>query len=121
MQEHLKLKNLAAPLAEGQEVEVEIVRMDRERGRITLDFKLVDSQSWGRAIEGYSAGDVVTGWVSRRDQDGVILSIDEGLEGILPAEYFHLLDETPRPGSILKAAIAAIDPERRRITLKPAR
>jgi ribosomal protein S1 len=121
MQEHLKLKNLTAPLAEGQEVEVEIVRMDRERGRITLDFKLMDAQAWGRAIEGYSAGDVVTGWVSRRDQDGVILSIDEGLEGILPAEYFHLLDEAPRPGSILKAAIATIDPARRRITLKPAR
>jgi ribosomal protein S1 len=121
IQEHLKLKNLTAPLTEGQEVEVEIVRMDRERGRITLDFKLMDAQAWGRAIEGYSAGDVVTGWVSRREQEGVILSIDEGLEGILPAEYFHLLDETPRPGSILKAAIAAIDPARRRITLKPVR
>jgi ribosomal protein S1 len=121
IQEHLKMKTLAAPLAEGQEVEVEVVRVDRERGRIALDLKLVDSQAWSRAIEGYSVGDVVTGWVSRRDREGAVLSIDEGLEGILPAEYFHLLDEMPRPGSILKAAIAAIDPAGRRITLKPAR
>ena len=115
------MKTLEAPLAEGQEVQVEVVRVDRERGRITLDLKLVDSQTWGRAIEGYSVGDVVTGWVSRRDRDGAVLSIDEGLEAILPAEYFHLLDEMPRPGSILKAAIASIDPGGRRITLKPAR
>jgi ribosomal protein S1 len=121
VQEHLKMKTIEAPLAEGQEVEVEVIRVDRERGRITLDLKLVDSQAWGRAIEGYSVGDVVTGWVSRRDRDGAVLSIDEGLEAILPAEYFHLLDETPRPGSILKAAIASIDPGGRRITLRPAR
>jgi hypothetical protein len=70
--------------------------MDRERGRITLDFKLMDAQAWGRAIE------VLRG--RRRDGLGleartgrVILSIDEGLEEGSSRRYYTSSMRRPGP------------------------
>ncbi len=116
---HVMAKTLAEPLKEGQQVQVQILRVDRERGRISLDLKQMAGEAWKRTVEGYSPGEEVTGWVSRRTASEVVLSIDEGVEGVIPEEYFHILGEEARPGAILKAVIAAIDVEKRRITLRP--
>jgi small subunit ribosomal protein S1 len=124
LEQHLARKALAEPLRAGDTVEVQVTRIESERGRVGLDLKPspVPAQStadWARAVEGYRPGDVVTGWVVRREAEGAVLSIGEGVEAILAAEHFGELDEAPRRGAILKAAIAAIDPARRRITLRP--
>ena len=71
---------------------------------------------FGAAHRDAAAGRLA-GW--EKTPEGAILSIDEGLEAILPARCFHLLDQEPRPGSIIKAVIEAIDPAARRVVLRP--
>jgi ribosomal protein S1 len=118
---HSRSGDLEEPLKEGQELQVQIVSVDLERGRVSLDFKYVESDLWGQLIEHYSAGDEVTGWVSARNDEGVVISLEEGIEGLLPESTLHRLPEPPRPGTILKAVVASIDREARRLVLSPRR
>ncbi|MBI4607242.1 MAG: 30S ribosomal protein S1 [Planctomycetes bacterium] len=117
---HLRARTLAEPLSEGQRVVVQVVRVDREQGRVSLDLKQLAQDVWKRAVEGYAPGEEVTGWISRRGATEAVLSIDEGVEGVIPEEHMHLLAPEARAGTITKATIVSIDAERRRIVLRPA-
>jgi ribosomal protein S1 len=116
----LKAGTLAKPLEEGQEIQVQVVRVDRERERVSLDIKQVESEAWGHAIEGYSVGEELTGWLSRRTATEIAVSIDEGIEGVIPQELHYLLGADVQPGAILKVVIVAIDEEKRLVLLRPA-
>lgn len=116
----VKSKLLDGPLEEGQQVTVQVVRVDPEKGRVSLELKQLAADTWKRAIEGYSVGEEVTGWVSRASPTEIVVTIEDGLEGVIPEGYVHLLGNEGRPGAILKAAITSIDAEKRLILLRPA-
>ena len=58
--------------------------------------------------------------VSRASPTEIVVTIEDGLEGVIPEGYVHLLGNEGRPGAILKAAITSIDAEKRLIMLRPA-
>ncbi len=103
----------------GARLEVEVQHIDAERERIGLDFKSITTSDWHTTIEGYAAGDEVTGWVSRLDQDGAWVSIEEGVEGIITRTFLLDLADQPQRGSIVRAKIQKIDQDRERIELRP--
>src|SRR5262249_26302806 len=115
-----QLKKGAGELHEGESLQVRVVRVDRERGRVALERVEAEADGWGKAVEGYKGGEEVTGWVGRRTRAGLVLSIEEGVEGLIPKEHLSSLAEAPRPGAILKTVVTSIDPALRRITLKVA-
>ena len=83
-----------------------------------LGFVAVEANSWSEVIGDYSEGDLVSGWISKETDDGLILSLDEGVEALIPK---HLVDklEDANVGAIVKANIASIDSEAKRITVHP--
>lgn len=105
------------PVRVGQRLEVQIARLDRERMRVSLQVRSLAGDSWSRAAEHYRPGDRVTGWVSGLTDEGLLLSIEEGVVGLLPRSGLADLPETPRPGALLKAAVVSVDAERRRLIL----
>ena len=107
-------------LSPGREVEVVVARIDRERGRVSLDFNRLAAKDWSRTIESYGVGDEATGWVSRISEEGAHISLDEGVEGVIPPSRLAALGERPSRGSILRVVITAIDRDRQRIELEPA-
>lgn len=107
-------------LDKGQEIEVQIVRLDRERKRASLQLRCATGDSWRRAAQHYSPGDRVTGWVSNLTEEGVILSIEEGVTGLIPRSSLGELEELPRPGNLLRATVVSIETERQRLILAPA-
>jgi len=119
---HQQLKGAAkSTLSVGQSLPVEIVRIDRERHRIALDFKHIEADAWGGAIGDYSVGDQVTGWISKVSGQGVVLSIEEGIDGWIPAANVPNLGKEPLAGDIVSAVIASVDSVKRVITLNPTR
>ena len=116
----LKSEGDEKALRVGQKVQVEVIRIDRERQRVSLDFKQMEADAWGRAGDDYKVGDQVTGWVSSTSNEGVILSIEDGIQGLLPVEHLRLLEQEPLPGALVTAVITDVDSVQRRITLKPA-
>ena len=108
----------SAGLQAGQELEVEVARVDRERGRIALDFRTVIEPTWDENLERFHVGDEITGWITRIVPGGAFVSIDEGLEAWVPEAQLGRLDEPPGRGAVLRVSIAKIDLEEKKIELE---
>ena len=57
------------PLKVGQSLEVEVIHIDRQRCRVSLDFRRLEEDPWSAIIDNYKVGDELTGWISRYDDD----------------------------------------------------
>ena len=103
----------------GAEVEVEIQRVDTERERISLDIKRGTITDWSASAANYEVGEEFTGWVSATSEKGLHVSIEEGVEGIIPRERVLEMKDPPAKGDIIRTCITSIDPEKKVIELKP--
>jgi small subunit ribosomal protein S1 len=106
----------------GQEVQVKVVDIDRERQRISLGLKQTQSDPWQQVIETYDQGDVIEGKVTKVVTFGAFIEVVPGVEGLV--HISELADhhvENPREvvtqGETVKARIIEMDAERRRLSL----
>jgi small subunit ribosomal protein S1 len=106
----------------GQEVEVKVLDIDRERQRISLGLKQTQSDPWQQVIDTYDQGDVVEGRVTKVVTFGAFIEVVPGVEGLV--HISELADhhvENPREvvtqGEAVKARIIEMDAERRRLSL----
>lgn len=106
----------------GQEVEVVVLSVDRERRRIGLSMKRLAKDPWLVVEESHYLGELVEGTVANLAKFGAFVRLDDGLEGLVHiSELADLRIEDPaeavRPGQRVAAEIIAIDAERRRLGL----
>jgi small subunit ribosomal protein S1 len=106
----------------GQEVQVKVLDIDRERQRISLGLKQTQSDPWQQVIDSYDQGDVVEGKVTKVVTFGAFIEIVPGVEGLVHiSELAQHHVENPREvvsqGDAVKARIIEMDPERRRLSL----
>jgi small subunit ribosomal protein S1 len=106
----------------GQEVEVKVLDIDRERQRISLGLKQTQSDPWQQVIESYEQGDVVEGRVTKVVTFGAFIEVVPGVEGLVHiSELAQHHVENPReivsPGESVRAKIIEMDAERRRLSL----
>src|SRR6185437_3552269 len=106
----------------GQEVEVKVLDIDRERQRISLGLKQTQADPWQQVIDSYEQGDVVEGRVTKVVTFGAFIEVVPGVEGLV--HISELADhhvENPREvvtqGDTVKARIIEMDAERRRLSL----
>jgi small subunit ribosomal protein S1 len=106
----------------GQEVQVKVLDIDRERQRISLGLKQTQSDPWQQVIDTYDQGDVVEGRVTKVVTFGAFIEVVPGVEGLV--HISELADhhvENPREvvtqGDTVKARIIEMDAERRRLSL----
>jgi small subunit ribosomal protein S1 len=106
----------------GQEVQVKVLDIDRERQRISLGLKQTQSDPWQQVIDTYEQGDVVEGRVTKVVTFGAFIEVVPGVEGLV--HISELADhhvENPREvvaqGESVKARIIEMDAERRRLSL----
>ncbi len=118
LQKHLRSARGSKPLEVGQRVEVEVTTVDAARGRVGLDLVMLEAAAWEPLAAGYKVGDAVTCLVSRIEKEGAVLALEDGLDAVLPREADGELPDAIRPGALVHASIAAIDPVRRRITVR---
>lgn len=104
----------------GQVIEVEVIRVDPTRGRVSLDFHHVAGETWSHSIEAYAVGTEATGWVTRLSADGVFVALEEGVEGFLPRRWLLDRPEPPHRGSILRVVVDRIDLDRQEVDLRLA-
>ncbi len=113
----------AAALAPGDEVEVKIVSIDREKGRIALSRREVLLEAASARIEGFEPGAVVRGRVKDFADFGAFVELDEGVQGLV---HVSELSWTQRPahasdvlsiGDEIEVKVLSVDPGTRRISL----
>ncbi len=106
----------------GQEVEVKVLDIDRERQRISLGLKQTQSDPWQQVVDAYDEGDVVEGKVTKVVTFGAFVEILPGVEGLVHiSELAQHHVENPREvvsqDDPVKAKIIEMDAERRRLSL----
>jgi small subunit ribosomal protein S1 len=106
----------------GQDVQVKVLDIDRERQRISLGLKQTQSDPWQQVIESYHENDVVEGRVTKVVTFGAFVEILPGVEGLVHiSELAQHHVENPREvvsqGQPVNVKIIEVDGERRRLSL----
>jgi small subunit ribosomal protein S1 len=70
-------------LAVGDEIDVYILRLDRDTKRIGLSLKRLQPNPWTLVDEMYHVGQLVEGTISRVAQFGAFVSLEPGIEALL--------------------------------------
>lgn len=106
----------------GQEVEVKVISVDRDRKRIGLSLRQLQSDPWMHKIGHLKEGMLVEGTITHLTKFGAFARIGEDLEGLihvseLSENRIAHPKEVTKEGEVLTLRIIKIDPERRRIGL----
>lgn len=106
----------------GQELDVYVLNVDRERKRIALSLKKLEPDPWDLVDEHYHEGQLVEGKVTRVLDFGAFVQLDIGVEGLLhTSEMIGTPELSPsdivHSGDKLLVKIVRIESRRRRIAL----
>ncbi|MCE9589537.1 MAG: S1 RNA-binding domain-containing protein [Planctomycetes bacterium] len=106
----------------GQDVTVKVLKIDKEKDRISLGLKQVAPDPWGGVGERLKPGSQVSGRVLRTADFGVFIEVEPGIEGLLPASEMSWKrhakpSDLVKPDEVLRLAVLAVDPAKRRLTL----
>jgi small subunit ribosomal protein S1 len=109
-------------LRSGEEVEVYVLNMDRERQRIALSLKHLQPDPWTLVEERYKVGQLIEGTITNVVSFGAFARIEEGLEGLIhiselaEGNFLHPRNVV-REGEKVTVRILGIDGARHRMRL----
>ncbi len=117
-----KLKHPKEVLELGQELDVMILSMNEENGKISLGLKQTTPEPWTTIDDKYAVGDVVSGKVVQIKEYGCFIELEPGLDGLVHiSEIGHKrvgnINEELVLGEEVSAKILEIDKEKKRISL----
>ena len=107
----------------GQEVQVKIINIDREKKRIGLSIRALQSDPWQSKVDKFKVGQLVEGIITRLTKFGAFARLEGDLEGLIHiSEISENRIEHPKEaglhdGSVVTLRIIRIDPDQRRIGL----
>ena len=109
-------------VAVGDEVDVEVLEVDRDRERISLSLKATQQDPWQEFASNHQVGELVYGRVTKLVPFGSFIQVGDGIEGLvhiseMSAHHVDLPEQVVTPGEELWVKIIDLDLERRRISL----
>jgi small subunit ribosomal protein S1 len=115
-----RVKRPSEVLEEGQEVEVYVLRVDRERERIGLSLRRLQPDPWSLVEGRYSPGAIVAGEVMNVVDFGAFVRVEEGVEGLvhvseMPDEFSPQLAVSK--GERVLVRVLRVDSARKRMGL----
>ena len=106
----------------GEEVQVKVLEVDRDRERISLGLKQTRKDPWQEIVERVNVGETIQGRVTKLVSFGAFVEVAEGVEGLihiseLADHHVETPDEIVRSGDEVDARIIDVDAKRRRLSL----
>ncbi len=111
-------EDLSLAYKSGDDVEVVVIGLDEDLGRLSLSIKQLSEDPFSKLSENYPADEVVKGEVISQTEVGVVFKFKDGVEGLLPKNKMEL-GKTYEVGSSIQLLVDAVDSQRRRINLTP--
>jgi len=105
------------------ELEVRVLRFDRERNRVSLGLKQLGDDPWSDLARRYPVGARLFGAVSNITDYGCFVEIEDGVEGLVHVSEMDWTNKNVNPakvvhtGTEVEVMVLDIDEERRRISL----
>ena len=110
-----RVKHPSQVLQVGQEVEVEVLTVDREARRVALSLKRRQVDPWSRAVELFVVGQVLEGVVTRVVSFGAFVNLGYGIEGLLHSSRWG--GQSIVEGEKVLVKVLRVEPERQRVSL----
>lgn len=109
-------------LSVGDEIDVMVLRIDRDNEKISLGLKQVVENPWNNVEEKYPAGKIVTAKVVRLAPFGAFVQLEPGVEGLvhishLSDRHVEKPDEVVKEGEEIEVKILSVDTGEKRIRL----
>jgi 4-hydroxy-3-methylbut-2-enyl diphosphate reductase len=109
-------------LKEGEEIEVKVLSVDRERERVSLGLKQLQPNPWDTAAQRYPVGSVVKGKVLRLASFGAFVEVEPGIEGLvhisqLAERRVDKPEDVVKVGDVIPVKVLAVDQAAQRISL----
>ncbi|MFQ3225129.1 MAG: small subunit ribosomal protein S1 [Lentimonas sp.] len=108
---------------QGEEIEVMIIEIDRERERVSLGLKQLANNPWEKIEEKYPVGTTVQGKVVNLVPYGAFIEIEEGVEGLVHVTELSWTKRISKPSEVLKigeeiqAVVLGVQKEEQKISL----
>ncbi|MDD2894233.1 MAG: 30S ribosomal protein S1 [Halothiobacillaceae bacterium] len=105
------------------EIEVRVLKFDRERNRVSLGLKQTGSDPWSDLVRRKPVGTRVFGKVSNITDYGCFVEIEDGIEGLVHVSEMDWTNKNVNPGKMVamgdevEVMLLDVDEERRRISL----
>jgi ribosomal protein S1 len=122
-----RLADASSLLKVGQELDVKILKIDRENRKLSLGLKQLTPSPWDRVEETYKRGMTVQGKVTKLMDFGAFVEIGPGIEGLvhvseLAPNRVRRVADIVQTGQDVEVRILKIDPEARKmsLSLRPA-
>ena len=118
-----RIKHPSEIVEVGQELEVKVLKFDRERNRVSLGLKQLGEDPWVEITGRYPEGSRVMARVTNLTDYGCFAEIEEGVEGLVHVSEMDWTNKNVHPSKVVQVGdevevmVLDIDEERRRISL----
>lgn len=106
----------------GQAVKVKVLKIDKEKQRISLGLKQVEPDPWEGLAGRLRVGEQISGRIVRIAEFGAFIEVETGIEGLLPVSEISWkrnvrAGDLLKEGEIVRVLVLQVDAEKRRISL----
>jgi small subunit ribosomal protein S1 len=107
----------------GDEIEVKVLKFDREKTRVSLGLKQMGEDPWLDIPRRYPVGSRLIGKVTNLTDYGCFVEIEEGVEGLVHVSEMDWTNKNVSPNKVValgdevEVMVLEVDAERRRISL----
>ncbi|MCH2039346.1 MAG: 30S ribosomal protein S1 [Saccharospirillaceae bacterium] len=118
-----RIKHPSEIVAVGDEIDVKVLKFDRERNRVSLGLKQLGDDPWVNINERYPENARVKARVTNLTDYGCFAELEEGVEGLVHVSEMDWTNKNIHPSKVVQLGdevevmVLDIDEERRRISL----
>ncbi len=118
-----KVKKPSEIVKVGQEIDVQVIELDKEKDRIGLSLKELVADPWLTVGDRYMLGQRVQGKVEKLESFGAFVKLEPGITGLIPISEMSWARRINHPSEVIKAGdqletmVLRVDPTERKISL----
>ncbi len=117
-----RVKDAAELLKVGDEVKVQVLKVDQDTRKVSLGMKQLQEDPWHTAVAKFAEGSTVPGKVTRTSKFGAFVELAPGVEGLvhiseLSDRRVATAEEVVQSGQKVSVKVLGVDPKAKRISL----
>ncbi|HMQ04069.1 MAG TPA: 30S ribosomal protein S1 [Pyrinomonadaceae bacterium] len=118
-----RLNNPADQFKVNDRIQVKILKLDREREKISLGYKQLLPDPWSTVVESYPVNTKINGKVSSVTEYGIFVELEPGVEGLVHVSEISWSKRAANPkrmfnrGDDVEVQVLGVDTEEKRISL----
>ena len=118
-----RLTHPSEVLKVGQEIDVMVLEIDREKERVSLGLKQQTENPWEKIAEKYPIGTRVKGKVTSLVPYGAFVELEQGIEGLIHVSEISWTKRIAKPSEVLEVgqavevAVTEVNPEEQKLSL----